>query len=143
METFSDQRTNTPRRVALLLLCIFVIACFGVVYFVGDLAKYQEAISAKESQTALRGVNDYPRAGRLGLALDRLLLLQVEETPEQGILQQGVVLANPTAHRDADNTRGHPAHDRGDGLHWSAAHFGYRRPRERRARDARHQSDPA
>ena len=58
METFSDQRTNTPRRVALLLLCIFVIACFGVVYFVGDLAKYQEAISAKESQTALRGVND-------------------------------------------------------------------------------------
>src|ERR1700758_1425634 len=58
VETFSDQRMNTPRRVALLLLCIFVIACFGVVYFVGDLARYQEAISAKESQTALRGVND-------------------------------------------------------------------------------------
>lgn len=58
METFSDQRTNAPRRVVLLLLCIFVIACFGVVYFVGDLAKYQEAISARESQTALRGVND-------------------------------------------------------------------------------------
>jgi hypothetical protein len=44
--------------VVLSLLCIFVIACFGVVYFVGDLRKYQEAISAKESQTALRGVND-------------------------------------------------------------------------------------
>ena len=59
VETFSDQRTNTPR-VALLLLCIFcifAIICFGVVYVVGDLAKYQEAISAKESQTALLGVN--------------------------------------------------------------------------------------
>lgn len=41
-----------------MLLCIFVIACFGVVYFVGDLAKYQEVISARETQTALRGVND-------------------------------------------------------------------------------------
>jgi len=61
METFSDQRTNRPRRVTLLLLCIFcifVIACFGAVYFVGDLAKYQEAISVRESRTALRGVND-------------------------------------------------------------------------------------
>jgi hypothetical protein len=60
VETFSDQRTNTPR-VALLLLCIFcifAIICFGVVYVVGDLAKYQEAISAKESQTALLGVNN-------------------------------------------------------------------------------------
>ena len=61
METFSDQRANTTRRVTLLLLCIFcifVIACLGVVYFVGDLTKYQEAISARESRTALRGVND-------------------------------------------------------------------------------------
>src|SRR5215831_16857229 len=58
--TFSDQRTDTPRVVLLLLCisCIFAIICFGVVYFVGDLAKYQEAISAKESQTALRGVNN-------------------------------------------------------------------------------------
>jgi hypothetical protein len=44
--------------VILLLLSIFVIACFGVVYFVGDLAKYQEVISARDTQTALRGVND-------------------------------------------------------------------------------------
>ena len=35
-----------------------MIGCLGAVYFVGDLAKYQEAISAKESQAALRGVND-------------------------------------------------------------------------------------
>jgi hypothetical protein len=60
VETFSDQRTSTPR-VALLLyciFCIFLIICFSAVYFVGDLSKYQKAISAKESQTALRGIND-------------------------------------------------------------------------------------
>jgi hypothetical protein len=59
VETFSDQRTNTPRvALSLCIFCIFAIICFGVVYFVGDLAKYQETISAKESQTALRGVNN-------------------------------------------------------------------------------------
>ena len=60
MATFSDQRTNTPGAALLLLciFCIFMIGCLGAVYFVGDLAKYQEAISAKESQAALRGVND-------------------------------------------------------------------------------------
>jgi len=63
VETFSNQRTSNQRmsrsgRATLLLLCIFVIACLGAVYFVGDLAKYQEIISAKESQAALRGVND-------------------------------------------------------------------------------------
>src|ERR1700751_432763 len=45
-------------RVIMSLLLVFVIACFGLVYFVGNLAKYQEAISARETQTALRGVNN-------------------------------------------------------------------------------------
>ncbi len=45
-------------RVILSLLLVFVIACFGLVYFVGNLAKYQEAISARETQAALRGVNN-------------------------------------------------------------------------------------
>ena len=58
METYSDQRTNMGRRVALSLLFVFVIAGFGVAYFVGDLAKYQEATSARETQTALRGVSN-------------------------------------------------------------------------------------
>src|SRR5215468_7301882 len=64
MATVSNQRTGTPKRVtllALLLLCLFfllVIACFAVVYFVGDLTRYQEAILARESQTAMRSVND-------------------------------------------------------------------------------------
>jgi hypothetical protein len=58
VETYSDQRTNTGRRVALSLLFIFVVAGFGAIYLVGNLAKYQEAISARETQTALRGVNN-------------------------------------------------------------------------------------
>lgn len=64
MATVSNQRVSTPKRVsllALLLLVIFsllVVACFAVVYFVGDLTRYQEAISARETQNALRGVND-------------------------------------------------------------------------------------
>ena len=48
-------------RTALLLLCMFctfAMICFGLVYFAGDLTKYQEAFSAKESQDALRGVSD-------------------------------------------------------------------------------------
>lgn len=64
MATVSNPRASTPKRVtllALLLLCIFcllVIACFAVVYFVGDLTRFQEAISARESQKALSSVND-------------------------------------------------------------------------------------
>ena len=59
MEKISDQRTSTSR-VALLLciFCAFAIICFGLIYFVGDLAKYQEVISARETQAILRGVND-------------------------------------------------------------------------------------
>ena len=49
-----------PGRLALVLslLCVFVIFCLGLGLYVGDLAKFQTAISAKESQTALSGVND-------------------------------------------------------------------------------------
>src|ERR1700759_861046 len=58
VETHSDQRTNMRTGVVLLLFFIFVIACFGVLYFVGDLARYQEAVTARDAQTALRGVNN-------------------------------------------------------------------------------------
>ena len=67
MATVSNHRTSTPASTSkratlltLLLLCIvllLVIACFAVVYFVGDLTRYQEAISARETRTALRSVN--------------------------------------------------------------------------------------
>jgi len=67
VKTSSDQRADTRRRLALVLLplCVFVIACLGVVYYVGDLAKFQTVNSAKESQTALRGVNDPEQLDRV------------------------------------------------------------------------------
>jgi hypothetical protein len=40
------------------LLCVFVIACLGIGYYVGDLAKFQMVNPAKVSQIALRGLND-------------------------------------------------------------------------------------
>jgi hypothetical protein len=67
VKTFSDQKADTRRRLALVLslLCVFVIACLGVGYYVGDLAKFQTVNPAKESQTALRGVNDPEQLDRL------------------------------------------------------------------------------
>jgi len=53
--TFFDKRPNI---LAVALLCILITVCLGALYFVGDLTKFQEAISVKESQTALRGIND-------------------------------------------------------------------------------------
>jgi hypothetical protein len=67
MKTFSDQKADTRRRppLVLLLLCVFVIACLGLGYYVGDLSKFQTVNSAKESQTALRGVIDPEQLDRL------------------------------------------------------------------------------
>ncbi len=67
MKASSDQKVRTPRRLALVLslLCVFVITCLGVGYYVGDLTKFQAVNSAKESQTALRGVNDPEQLDRV------------------------------------------------------------------------------
>ncbi len=67
MKASSDQKARTPRRLALVLslLCVFVITCLGVGYYVGDLTKFQTVNSAKESQTALRGVNDPEQLDRV------------------------------------------------------------------------------
>jgi hypothetical protein len=67
VKTFSDQKADTRRRLALVLslLCVFVIACLGVGYYVGDLAKFQTVNPAKESQIVLRGVNDPEQLDRL------------------------------------------------------------------------------
>jgi hypothetical protein len=67
VKTFSDQKADTRRRPALvlLLLCVFVIACLGLGYYVGDLSKFQTVNSAKESQIALRGVSDPEQLDRL------------------------------------------------------------------------------
>jgi len=57
MTVFSNQSTNAAKLLAILVFA-FVVVSLGVGYFVGDLAKVQEAISAKESRAALRGVSD-------------------------------------------------------------------------------------
>jgi hypothetical protein len=84
LETLSDRRKNTPRAALLLLVifAVFAVVCFGLVYYVGDLAKYQEAISARETQAILRDVND---PGQLDQAL--------QQYPSNGILKL-VALAN-------------------------------------------------
>ena len=91
---------------------------------------------------ALRSVDNHARAGRLRLALDRLLL-QVEEAAEHRVLQQRVVFPHSPAHRDADDARGDPADHRRQGLDRRAIGQGYRRSGEHRGNDARRQGDSA
>jgi len=49
----------------MLLACVLVIACIGALYFVGNLARFQDAISVKESQTALQGIDDPGQLARV------------------------------------------------------------------------------
>src|SRR6476646_6840823 len=53
--TFSDR---SSRLLAVFILCTFMIVCFGALYFVGNLARFQDAISVREGQAALGRVND-------------------------------------------------------------------------------------
>jgi len=80
----SDQKGRAPRRPALVLslLCILVVACLGLGYYVGDLTKFQIVDSAQESRTALRGVNDPEQLGRV-----------LEQHPSNKMLKM-VALAN-------------------------------------------------
>ena len=55
MATFPDRKS---RVLAVFILCVVVTVCFGTLYFVCDLARFQEAISVTEGQAALRSVND-------------------------------------------------------------------------------------
>ena len=73
-----------PGRLVLVLalLCILVIACLGLGYYVGDLARFQTVDPAKEGLTALRGVNDPEQ-------LDRVL----KQHPSNKMLEM-VALAN-------------------------------------------------
>jgi len=66
----------------MLLACVLVIACIGALYFAGNLARFQDAISVKESQTALQGIDD---PGQLAQAL--------RQYPSNRILKM-VALAN-------------------------------------------------
>jgi hypothetical protein len=44
--------------LAAFILCVVMTVCFSTLYFVGNLARFQEAISIREGEAALRGVND-------------------------------------------------------------------------------------
>jgi hypothetical protein len=67
VKVFLDQKARTSGRLALVLslLCVFVIICLALGYYVGDLAKFQTITPAKESQIALRGVNDPEQLDRV------------------------------------------------------------------------------
>jgi hypothetical protein len=53
--TFSYRRSHN---LAIALLCALVVVCLVGLYFAGNLARFQNAISVKESQTALGSVTD-------------------------------------------------------------------------------------
>jgi hypothetical protein len=53
--TFPDRKSKV---LAVSVPCVVMTICFGTLYFVGDLARYQEAFSVEEGQAALRGIND-------------------------------------------------------------------------------------
>ena len=55
MATFSDRKSKV---LAVFILCAVLTVCFGTLYFVGDLARFQDAISLREGQAALESVND-------------------------------------------------------------------------------------
>lgn len=82
------------RLLAIALLCIVAIACFGTLYLVGDLARFQEADALSESRMALDGVNDPER-------LDQVL----EQHPFNRVLKL-VALANRDSVEMDGATRG-------------------------------------
>lgn len=88
---FADRKS---RWLAVALLCIMAIVCFGTLYLVGDLARFQEADALRESRMALDGVNDPER-------LDRTL----EQHPFNRILKL-VALANRDSVEMDGATRG-------------------------------------
>ena len=52
---FPDRKSKW---LAILLGCTIAVACFGTLYFVGDLARFQKANDVREGQVALRDLKD-------------------------------------------------------------------------------------
>lgn len=76
---FPDRKSKA---LAIALACIIAAVCFGTLYFVGDLARFQAGADIRESQAALR---DLREPGQLDQLLKRY--------PSNGILKL-VALAN-------------------------------------------------
>jgi hypothetical protein len=53
--TFSDRKSKV---LVIFILCVVMTLSFGSLYFVGNLARFQDAISLREGQAALGKVND-------------------------------------------------------------------------------------
>lgn len=94
MATFSDRKANRSGRLPLILLGAFVIVCFGAALFVGDLAKFQDAVFVQESQAALRGVDDPQQ-------LDQVL----KQYPSNKILKMVALASRDAAETDAANRK--------------------------------------
>jgi hypothetical protein len=58
MEMPSNPNAKMRVRIAFLLLFVFMVVFSVGAYFVADLAKLQDTIAARESQTALQGITD-------------------------------------------------------------------------------------
>jgi len=52
---FPDRKS---RWLAIVLGCTIAVVCFGTLYFVGDLARFQKANDVREGQVALRDLRD-------------------------------------------------------------------------------------
>jgi len=76
---FPDRKSKA---LAILLGCIIAVVCFGTLYFVGDLARFQKANDVREGQVALRDLKDPEQLGQL-----------LKRYPSNGILKL-VALAN-------------------------------------------------
>jgi hypothetical protein len=62
-------RTKRGRLLLVIsLFAVLLIGCAAAIYWIGDLTKFQEVVSAKESQAALRDLND---PGQIEAALAR------------------------------------------------------------------------
>jgi hypothetical protein len=58
LDSFAEKKKTPVGRLTLILVGVFFVACVIGALFVGDLAKLQEPVFARESLAALQGVDD-------------------------------------------------------------------------------------
>jgi hypothetical protein len=111
---FFDRRANI---LAVVFLCVLIIVCIGGLWFVGDLTKFQETISLKESQAALRSANDPDQLDQVlkqypSNRILKLVALANKDWIEIDLAQRG--LLNEAEPRDLSKSVDLTAFSRGD-----------------------------